>query len=81
MSETKAIETCEGLDISEARDLLQVYGYGLTCRFEHVHATSGRAEWHICLVAELALMHPSHFLACLEEAIKISSSVPESMTR
>jgi len=72
MSEKRALDTCQGLDISAARELLQEQGFGLTERFEHVHATRDNQEWHICLVRELASMHPSRFLACLAEAIKHS---------
>ena len=72
MSEKQAANTCEGLDISAARELLLEQGFGLTERFEHVHAVKAGEEWHVCLVAELALMHPSRFLACLDEAIKHS---------
>ena len=72
MREKQALETCEGLDVSAARELLQEQGFGLSERFEHVHATRDNQEWHVCLVTDLALMHPSGFLACLDEAIKHS---------
>lgn len=44
----------------------------MSCRFEHVHATTGAQELHICLLADLAAMSPSRFLACLDEAIQQS---------
>jgi hypothetical protein len=72
MSEKQAPDTCQGLDIAAARELLQQQGFGLTERFEHIHATRDHQEWHICLVAELASMYPSRFLTCLAEAIKHS---------
>ena len=72
MSEKQAVETCQGLDISAAHELLQQRGFGMTERFEHVHAVRAGEEWHICLVADLASMNPSRFLACLAEAIKHS---------
>jgi hypothetical protein len=72
MSEKQAVDICQGLDVSAARDLLQARGFGLAERFEHVHAVKAGEEWHVCLVAELASMHPSRFLACLDEAIKHS---------
>jgi hypothetical protein len=50
----------EGLEVSVALDLLRERGYGMSCRFEHVHATTGAQELHICL------------LACLDEAIQQS---------
>jgi hypothetical protein len=31
----------KGLDISSVRDFLQQQGYGMICRFGHVHATTG----------------------------------------
>jgi hypothetical protein len=72
MSEKQALDTCQGLEISVACDLLQQQGFGLSERFEHIHATRDNQEWHVCLVRELASMHPSHFLLCLDEAIKHS---------
>jgi hypothetical protein len=72
MSEKQALDTCEGLDVSAARELLQQQGFSMAERFEHVHAVKAGVEWHVCLVRELALMHPSRFLACLDEAIKHS---------
>jgi hypothetical protein len=59
----------EYVDIILAHHLLQQRGYALTCRFDHLHATNGSRELHLCLVADLASMHPAQFLACLEEAI------------
>ena len=55
-----------------ARDLLQEKGYGMSCRFEHVHATRCGEEWHVCLMADLVLMSPSHFLMRLDESLKRS---------
>jgi len=70
MSEKNAVEPYKGLEVSMARDLLQEKGYGMSCRFGHVHATRGGEEWHVCLIADLVLMNPSHFLVCLDESIK-----------
>ena len=72
MSEMNTICPREGLEVSVALDLLQEQGYGISCRFEYVHATTGAQELHICLLADLAVMGPSHFLACLDEAIRQS---------
>jgi hypothetical protein len=59
----------EYVDMALAHHLLQQRGYALTCRFDHLHATNGSRELHLCLVADLASMHPAQFLACLDEAI------------
>lgn len=53
-------------------DLLQARGYELVDRFGHVHARRNAQELHVCLVADLASMSPSRFLACLDEAIEQS---------
>ena len=60
------------LDLARADDLLQARGYMLVNRFGHVHARSSNQELHICLVADLASMPPSRFLAYLDEAIEQS---------
>jgi hypothetical protein len=62
----------KGLDVAAAGDLLQQQGYGMICRFGHMHATTSTWEWHICLVADLASMTQARFLVCLDEAIKQS---------
>jgi hypothetical protein len=60
------------LDVAAAGDLLQQQGYGMICRFGHVHAVAGTWEWHLCLVADLASMTQARFLVCLDEAIRQS---------
>jgi hypothetical protein len=60
------------MDLASAHTLLWERGYVLLCRFEHVHATAAGQELHVCRVDELATMHPSHFLACLEDALRFS---------
>jgi hypothetical protein len=60
------------LDLAMVSDLLRMRGYELVDRFGHVHARSNAQELHICLIADLPLMSPSHFLACLDEAIEQS---------
>ena len=60
------------LDVAAVRELLQQQGYGMVCRFGHMHATAGTWEWHVCLVADLASMTQARFLVCLDEAIKQS---------
>ncbi len=72
MSEMNVVCPREGLEVSVALDLLREGGYGMSCRFEHVHATTGAQELHICLLTDLAAMNPSRFLACLGEAIQQS---------
>ncbi len=72
MNEMNAVRLCEGLEVSIALDLLRERGYGMSCRFEHVRATTGAQELHIYLLADLAAMSPSRFLACLDEAIQQS---------
>ena len=62
----------KGLDVAVVHELLQQQGYGMVCRFGHMHATTGIWEWHICLVADLASMTQERFLLCLDEAIKQS---------
>jgi hypothetical protein len=81
MSEKQAVETCQGLDVSAARDLLQQQGFDMAERFEHVHATRDHQEWHVCLVAELASMGPDQFLACLEEALTFRLDEPVSLAK
>lgn len=44
------------LGLAAVGELLRERGYGLSCRFGHVHATRWSQEWHICLVADLAAM-------------------------
>jgi len=60
MSEMNVVCPRGGLGVSVALDLLREWGYGMSCRFEHVHATTGAQELHVCL------------LACLDEAIQHS---------
>ena len=72
MSEMNVVCPRGGVEVSVALDLLREQGYGMSCRFEHVHATTGTQELHICLLADLAAMDPSRFLACLDEAIQQS---------
>ena len=72
MSEMNVVCPRGGLEVSVALDLLREQGYGMSRRFEHVHATTGAQELHICLLADLAAMSPSRFLACLDEAIQQS---------
>lgn len=62
----------EWLDLLSAENLLREQGYNMTCRFGHIHATTGADELHICLIADLAAMSPSHFLALLHEASRHS---------
>lgn len=72
MNEMNAVRLCEELEVLVALDLLRERGYGMSCRFGHVHATTDAQELHICLLADLAAMSPSRFLACLDEAIQQS---------
>lgn len=66
-------ETASGhLDLAGVGDLLHARGYELVDRFGHVHARRNAQELHVCLVADLASMSPSCFLACLDEAIEQS---------
>lgn len=58
------------LDLAIAINLLRMRGYELVDRFGHVHARNNAQELHICLIADLLSMSPSHFLACLDEAIE-----------
>jgi hypothetical protein len=83
MNEKQALDTCQGLDVSAARDLLRQQGFDMAERFEHVHATRDHQEWHVCLVAELASMGPAQFLVCLEEALtfRLDELVPLSKAR
>ena len=60
------------MDLASAQVLLWERGYHLLCRFEHVHATAAGQEWHVCRVDELATIHPSQFLAFVEEAMRFS---------
>jgi hypothetical protein len=60
------------LVLARADDLLQARGYELVDRFGHIHARRNTQELHVCLVADLASMSPSRFLACLDEAIEQS---------
>ena len=73
---TLSVQPCihehEAMDMAMAHDLLRQHGYTLICRFDHLHASKGTQELHLCLVADLASMCPSHLLACLDEAIKHS---------
>ncbi len=41
MSEMNVVCPREGLEVSVALDLLRERSYGMSCRFEHVHATTG----------------------------------------
>ncbi len=79
MSENNAIDACDGLDVSAARDLLRQQGYGMCCRFGHVHATTDTQELHVCILADLATMSSSRFLAGLDEAMKQSLQLALSL--
>jgi hypothetical protein len=63
------VEQHAGLTEARAGEVLKQRGYEMVCPFEHVHATDGSRQWHLCLVAELASMGPDQLLACLEEAL------------
>jgi hypothetical protein len=60
------------LDLAAVSNLLRERGYDLVDRFGHVHATTDTQELHVCLLADLAAMSPSEFLARLDEASKQS---------
>jgi hypothetical protein len=55
----------------DAQHLLERQGCEILCRFGHIHATRDVQEWHVCLVADLASMPPSHLLARLDKALKL----------
>ena len=60
------------LDLATVGNVLGEGGYELVCRFGQVHAAADFQEWHVCLVGDLAPLHPAHFLAGLKEAITVS---------
>ena len=51
------------------RPLLAEQGYELVERFQHIHASRGKQEWHVCLVADLPLLNSEQFLQQLQEAV------------
>ena len=79
MNEMNAVRLCEELEVSVALDLLRERGYGMSCRFGHVHATTDTQELHVCILADLATMSSSRFLAGLDEAMKQSLQLALSL--
>jgi hypothetical protein len=65
-----ALEQHQGMTKEAACKLLKQRGYGMVCPIQHVHATDGYQQWHICRLDELHAMEASQFLECLDEALK-----------
>ncbi|HEU5382271.1 MAG TPA: hypothetical protein VFV38_43205 [Ktedonobacteraceae bacterium] len=63
-----------GLTEAQARSLLSERGYHLVKRVQHLHASRGRHEWHVCLVSELPALTPEQFLQRLAEARRFRSA-------
>jgi hypothetical protein len=57
--------------LATASKLLRERGYGMLCRFGHIHATREAQEWHVCILADLVSMPPSRLLACPDEALAL----------
>src|SRR6266568_4252892 len=70
MMQTSAQEQ-QQLSVMDAQHLLERQGCEILCRFGHIHATRDVQEWHVCPVADLASMPPSHLLARLDKALKL----------
>lgn len=68
----RCIDELHALTIETARTLLRERGYGMLCRFDHIHAMTDSGELHICLIDELASMNASQFLACLDDTLRQS---------
>ncbi len=62
---------CTSMDLAMTSKLFRERGYGMLCRFGHVHATREAQEWHVCMLADLFSMPPSRLLACLDEALAL----------
>lgn len=61
--------TCTHL--ATASKLLLEHRCGMLCRFGHIPATREDQEWHVCNLADLVSMPPSHLLACPDEALAL----------
>lgn len=59
-----------------ARTLLAGQGYELVERFQHVHASRDKQEWHICCIADLPLLNAEQFLQRLQEATSLRRTWP-----
>ncbi|HEU5381448.1 MAG TPA: hypothetical protein VFV38_39000 [Ktedonobacteraceae bacterium] len=70
-----------GLTEAQARSLLEERGYHLVKRVQHLHASRGGQEWHVCLVSELASLTPEQFLQRFEEARRARSASLAHMSR
>ena len=64
---------------STARELLKEKGYDVNCRFGHVHAIQGNREWHLCMLDALGTMDATHFLACLDDALRLSQRIDDPL--
>lgn len=53
---------------TQARLLLSERGYHLVKRVQHIHASRGEHEWHVCLLSEVPSLTPEQFLHRFEEA-------------
>jgi len=60
---------------STAREVLKEKGYDMNCRFGHIHAIQGNREWHLCMQEAFTTMDATHFLACLNDALRLSQSI------
>lgn len=61
---------------ADACSFLSERGYELVKRVQHVHASRGGQEWHVCLVADLPLLTPEQFLQRLADALSFSRAFP-----
>ncbi len=63
---------------ASARSLLAGQGYELVERFQHIHASRDKQEWHICCIADLPLLNAEQFLQRLQEATSLRRTWPQS---
>ncbi|SRR5579875_493857 len=71
-------EQRKGLTPEVVCDLLKQGGYAPITRFDHVHATDGKREWHICRLDELPSMGTAQFLSRLSDALAWLSKLDEA---
>ena len=62
-------EQRRGLTKEDAGSLLKRRGYEVTYVVEHVHATDGARQWHLCRCDELPAMEPEELMTRLDEAL------------
>ncbi len=58
-----------------ARALLREKGYDMHCRFGHVHTIQRNRELHLCMLDALETMDATRFLACLDDALRLSQRI------